>query len=161
MENHIREIITRAIIAKGSKKTTQTYTLTLDHEADEILGCWIIHHQYHSYIDGDKTKVEGSFDLHLWYAYDGRNASSAEMKTIHYVEDIDVQKNGTTHICANDETRCFCILEPRCMKAQVKEDGRIELVIEKELQLSVVGETTMKVESKDDLDFDIQTDFIS
>lgn len=46
MSNNIREIYTKAIVAKGKKLSKCTYTFTLTDCPNDILGCWITNHHY-------------------------------------------------------------------------------------------------------------------
>ena len=50
MSHNIREIYTKAIVAKGKKLSRNTYNFTLSHLPDDILGCWITNHHYEAAI---------------------------------------------------------------------------------------------------------------
>ena len=41
-----REILTKAIIAKGEKKINNKNSITIDQLISKVLGCWVINHSY-------------------------------------------------------------------------------------------------------------------
>jgi hypothetical protein len=43
-----REIITKAVVAKGRKFTQSNHTISPAHSPTSILGCWIINHKYNA-----------------------------------------------------------------------------------------------------------------
>ena len=44
--NDVREIVTRAVLAKGRKKIKLKETVLVDSDVSSVLGCWIINHKY-------------------------------------------------------------------------------------------------------------------
>ena len=60
MSHNIREIYTKAIVAKGKKLSRNTYNFTLRHLPDDILGCWITNHHYEAAI---KNKIPKIIDI--------------------------------------------------------------------------------------------------
>ncbi len=39
-----KEIVTKAVIGKGKKYFKNSYNLLAEHNANTILGCWVINH---------------------------------------------------------------------------------------------------------------------
>lgn len=39
-----KEIVTKAVIGKGKKHFKNTYNILVEHNANTILGCWVINH---------------------------------------------------------------------------------------------------------------------
>ena len=70
MFNNYKEIVTKAIIGKGKKTFKNDYEITIDKEADTVLGCWVINHNIKGIKDGDYIKINGSFDVNIWYSYE-------------------------------------------------------------------------------------------
>ena len=56
-----REILTKAIIAKGEKEITNQNDITIANKISKVLGCWIINHNYNLYIENQKIFVKGSY----------------------------------------------------------------------------------------------------
>ena len=41
-----KEIVTKAVIGKGKKYFKNNYNLLAEHNANTILGCWVINHKF-------------------------------------------------------------------------------------------------------------------
>ena len=55
--NDVREIVTRAVLAKGRKILKLKETVLLTNDVSSILGCWIINHQFTTTLDGKEVIV--------------------------------------------------------------------------------------------------------
>lgn len=44
--NEVREIVTKAIVAKGKKYISLSYNIPSNRDPYSILGCWVINHDY-------------------------------------------------------------------------------------------------------------------
>lgn len=159
MAGQLYEIMTKATIAKGLKKTLHKYEFEVD-QIDKILGCWICNHQFQGLIDEGKPKIKGSFDIHLWYSF--KNDSFLLKQQISYLDKIDLScKNH--QLSDKDEIIADCLHLPKCINATLNDKIMI-IEIEKEMSLKIVGDTTILVESKSDDDvneLDINPDFIT
>ena len=144
MANNIREIITPAVIAKGKKRTLNKYLFSIEGY-DKILGCWITNHRYHAAFKDGKPVVLGTFDVHLWYSIN--DDSSLLKQTVSYLNELDLVKKETRNFDEGDELMVTCNREPKCISVNKLED-KVVIEIEKEISLSVVGKTTMRVETK-------------
>lgn len=144
MANNIREIITQAVIAKGKKRTLNKYPFVIEGY-DKILGCWITNHRYNATFKDKKPVVLGTFDVHLWYSED--DDSSLLKQTVSYINELDLIKKETRNFTENDELMVSCNREPKCVAIN-KLENKVVIEIEKDISLSVVGKTTMKVETK-------------
>ena len=142
-----REIVTKAVIAKGKKKYKNTYEITVDENPSTILGCWIINHNFSAKEVGDKIKIDGSFDANVWYSYDNDTKTTVTNKRITYTEEEKL--NVPTTDASNKDIIVRSLKQPTCISA--KEDGNtIKLEIEKELGIEIVGDTKVKISSVDD-----------
>ena len=81
-----REIVTKAVIAKGKKKYKNEYEITVDEEPTTVLGCWIINHDFSAHDDNGRVKINGSFDANVWYSYDNDTKTKVASKHITYDE---------------------------------------------------------------------------
>lgn len=150
MSNMIREIYTKALLAKGMKTTLSTYKITLPNKCDTILGCWIVDHHHQAKIRENQTYSVGSYDVHLWYSYD-KNKSEVFVSKITYCDEIVPEKLDSKEINENDETISTCLQEPKCITATIVEEKEIEVELEKIMEISVLGETVIKIEMRDDI----------
>ena len=141
MSHNIREIYTKAIVAKGKKLSRITYNFTLNHFPDDILGCWITNHHYEAAIKNKIPKMIGTFDVHIWYSYHD------EMDSI--VEKHQVTKKEDREFESSDQVKGRCLNKPKCLSAS--HNGKdVTMEIEKEMQIEISGETCIKVEVKDE-----------
>ncbi len=144
-----REIVTKAVIAKGKKKYKNSYQITVDNEPTTVLGVWIINHNFKGSEDSDKIRIDGTFDANVWYSYDNDTKTSVVSKQITYteLEKINIPGNEVT----NKDIIIRSLKQPTCISA--KEEGRtINLDIEKELGIEIVGDTKVKISSVDEDD---------
>lgn len=144
-----REIVTKAVIAKGKKKYKDTYEITVDEKPSTVLGCWIINHNFSAKEQNDKIKIEGSFDANVWYSYDSDTKTTVVNKKITYTEEEKLNVPITD--ATNKDIIIRSLKQPTCISA--KEEGNtIKLEIEKELGIEIVGDTKVKISSVDDED---------
>ena len=142
-----REIVTKAVIAKGKKKYKNEYEITVDEEPTTVLGCWIINHDFSAHDDNGRVKINGSFDANVWYSYDNDTKTKVASKHITYdeIEKINIPNNDSV----NRDIIIRSLKQPTCTSA--KEDKNIiKLQVEKELGIEIVGDTKVKISSVDD-----------
>lgn len=159
MSGKVYEIMTKATLAKGTKKTISKHDYHVN-DIDKILGCWICNHQYRGVIK-QQPVIEGSFDLHIWYSH--LNDSFLLKQKVTYCDEIDLSiKNHETS--QKDEVVVESLYLPRCIHAKL-ENKTVHLEIEKQMSLKIIGDTTILVESKNEetpeIDMKINQDFIT
>lgn len=146
MANNIREIITQAVIAKGKKRTINKYPFAIG-SFNKVLGCWITNHRYHAAFRDGKPVVLGTFDVHLWY--NNNDDSEILKQTVSYLNELDLVKKEERNFDDQDELVVSCNQEPKCVGVECQKE-KIVVEIEKEISLSVVGKTTIRVETKNE-----------
>ena len=143
-----KEIVTKAVVGKGKKYYKNTYTVNTDNNPDTVLGCWVINHKFSGSEENGKIVINGSFDVNLWYSYDNNTKTSVITKNIPYKEVVTVSQKETTDSSKKDII-VSSLKQPSCISA--KEDGSsINIEIEKELGVEVVGDTKVKVAIEED-----------
>ena len=146
-----KEIVTKAVIAKGKRKYTNSYEITVENQPSTILGCWIINHNFEAHAVGDKIVINGSYDANVWYSYDDDTKTMVTTKKINYTEEETLNTDGKDVI--NKDIIVRSLKQPTCISA--KENGNtINLEIEKELGVEIVGDTKVKIASVDTNDDD-------
>ena len=65
-----REILTKAIIAKGYKAFSDERSIQVEEEISRSLGCWVINHKSDILREGNQVFVTGSYQVFLWYGFD-------------------------------------------------------------------------------------------
>ena len=146
--SEVREIVTRAVLAKGRKTFRICETITPDNPPYSVLGCWVINHKFSGSDEAGKIVINGSYDVNLWYSYDNNTKTSVITKNIPYKELVTVSQKETTDTSKKDII-VRCLKGPSCISA--KEDGSsINIDIEKELGIEIVGDTKVKVAIEED-----------
>ena len=142
-----REIVTKAVIGKGKKKYKNTYSIQVDETPSTILGCWIINHNFEAKDNNDVISINGSFDANVWYSYDSDTKTKVVTKKINYTEEETLTVPSTD--VTNKNVIVRALKQPTCISAK-EDDHTINLEIEKELGIEIVGDTKVKISSVDD-----------
>lgn len=144
-----KEIVTKAIIGKGRKKYKNSYQVEALQNPSTILGCWIINHNFSGRKDGNKVIIDGTFDANIWYSYDNDTKTNVITKSISYQEEEKLNLKDKEVV--NEDIIIRSLKQPTCVNA--KENGNlIEIDIEKELGVEIIGDTKVKVSSVDEED---------
>lgn len=138
-----KEIVTKAVIGKGKKTFTSTNTITPEEAPTTILGCWVINHTFKGYKENDRIKIDGSYDINVWYSYDNNTKTNVVRKTNTYQEVVQLSKKGNSET-ENEEIIVRSLKQPTVIRADV-DNNNITYTIEKELGIELVGNTKVKI----------------
>ncbi len=169
--SEIREIVTKAVIAKGKKNIKLQEKILTSVKPYSILGCWIINHEFESSkINSELVRISGEFEINIWYSEINNTKTDIIREKIIYENDIQIKTIVKDYIENTDDILARIIQHPAVTNAKIFDD-RIETDITLEILAEVVGETKMKVtvfnpdtsweEEVDVLDMDINEDFIN
>lgn len=136
-----KEIVTKAVIAKGKKNSTNNYTLQTEETPNTILGCWVINHTFNGTNLGNKVLVNGNFDVNVWYSYDNDSKTAVSTQRFSYT---DTMKMNVDEASGSNEVIVKSIQQPTVSDVSIK-DGIVNLNITKELGIEIVGDTKIKV----------------
>lgn len=153
-----KEIVTKAVIGKGKKHYVNKYSVNTDNTVNTVLGCWIINHNFRGEKESNNTVIlDGTYDVNIWYSYDNDTKTSVITKTISYREVVNVNLKDKTDTVVQDVI-VRSLKQPTCINA--KEDGKkINIEIEKELGVEIVGDVKVKIAiEEDDDNWDILED---
>ncbi|WP_026692400.1 outer spore coat protein CotE [Peribacillus kribbensis] len=159
-----RQIITKAVVAKGRKYTKSNHSISPAHHPTSILGCWLINHKYDAKKVGKKIEITGTFDVNCWYSYNKNTKTEVVTEKIRYTETIKLKYRDPD--CLDDNEIVVKVdQQPNCMEAYISDCGTKILVdVEKEFYTEVIGETKVTVPvhpdgfSEDDEDWDSEVD---
>lgn len=144
-----KEIVTKAVVGKGKKYFKNSYTVKCDNTPTTVLGCWVINHKFKGYKSGDKIGVDGSFDINIWYSYDGDSKTAVINKKIEYNDLFNVKIRDNSDLSGDTDVIVRCLNQPSCSSVKIDGDD-ISFNIEKELGVEIVGETKVKISVEDD-----------
>lgn len=152
-----REIITKAVVAKGRKYTQSKHTICPDHDPSSILGCWIINHKYEAKKVGKTVEIKGTYDINVWYSYCDNTKTEVVTDRVSY-EDVVKLKHRDPGSFDDQEVIARVLQQPNCCEAVISQSGnKIIVHVEREFLVEVIGETKVcvavspgKCASKDD-----------
>lgn len=148
-----KEIVTKAIIGKGKRTFTTKSSVTPEILPTTILGCWVINHNFRGYREDNKIVIEGSYDVNIWYSCLNDTKTEVVRHSDTYKEIVQVPKrnNNEDEIIDNEEIIIRSLNQPSCVKTEI-ESGKIVYTIEKELGIEIVGDTKVKIETREEED---------
>lgn len=141
-----REIVTKAVVGKGKLANANKAIVSTSNSVSKILGCWIINHYFVNNYENGHVVARGKYDLHIWYGYNDDRDTAVHKQTIDYVEEYTLNMKHIENLSEENELSAKCAKYPVCSGLTLNEDGTISVIIEKELRLDVIGETTLKVQ---------------
>lgn len=153
-ETVMREVVTKAVCAKGQLKQHSIieFPITTPKEI-QVLGSHITKPKLNSALpitsstNKKLVKVDGQYDLHVWYAL-GQDTHSVK-KTVNYIETIPLTFFGDEDY-TNPKAHAEITSRPKCTKTYVTNEGsvkKIKLEIKQGLAAEVVGMTKLFVKS--------------
>lgn len=146
-----KEIVTKAVVGKGKKHFTNSYSIDVDNKPSTVLGCWVINHKFKGFKSNDKVGVDGSFDVNIWYSYENDSKTTVINKKITYSDLFNISIRENLDLSSDTDVIVRSLKQPNCTKVNIS-DGKINFDIDKELGVELVGETKMKIAIEEDED---------
>lgn len=167
--NEIREIVTRAVVAKGKKIFNLVENVKTIEKPYSILGCWIINHEFEASRVNEVVNLDGEFEVNIWYSTNNNSKTDIIREIISYKKDITTKSVVKNYLENTDDILARIIQHPTVTNAKII-DGVVSLEITFEIVAEIIGETKMKVtvfkeeenweEEIDMLDMDINEKFL-
>ena len=168
--SEVREIVTRAGLAKGKKIFRIHDLVTLGQDAYSILGCWVINHCFDATLNDKTVTLNGNFEINIWYAYDNNTKTDVARAVSEYTGTIKVREIISESLSDDNDVIARVLQQPTCVNATIVENG-IDVEVIFEIVAEVIGETKMMVTVfnygntcdtiDDDFEGDINEDFIN
>ena len=146
-----KEIVTKAIIGKCKKNSNSTFEIECDEKPNTVLGCWVINHAFSGHINGGKVNLNGSFDINVWYSYEGDTKTTVVTRKFNYSDIMNVSLKNNIKLDDKCEIIVECLKQPTVTDVKIT-NGLINLKVEKELGVEIIGNTTVKIAVEDDAD---------
>ena len=146
-----KEIVTKAVIGKGKKYFKNKYSIICDNRPTTVLGCWVINHNFSGLNDHGIVKLNGTYDINVWYSYDSDHKTAVTTKSFSYNDSMNVPVKNNTEFNDDAEIIVRSLKQPTVSDVKIN-DGNVELLIEKEMGVEIVGESKIKVTIEDDED---------
>ena len=148
---NFKEIVTKAIIGKAKKTSTNDFTISPELKPDTILGCWVINNRFQGVNNGGVVFIDGTFDVNVWYSYDNDTKTAVSTKTFTYQDRMPVHLKDNAQLTNKEEIIVRSLKQPTVTNVSVN-DGIVSLHVEKELGVEVVGDTKIKVSIEEEED---------
>jgi len=146
-----KEIVTKTVIGKAKKKSTNSVVITPEQLPNTILGCWVINHTFSGFNENGKVRVNGSFDVNVWYSYDSDHKTAVSTKTYNYEESMNVPVRNKSSLNNNSEIIVRSLKQPQVADVKI-EGSNVVLEVENELGVEIVGDEKIKVNIEDNYD---------
>lgn len=140
-----REILTKAVCGKGRKFSQVTHTVNPPHHPTNILGAWIINHQYEAVKSGDSVEVLGTYDINVWYSHSKNTKTDVAKETVSYVETVPLTFLDPNYRPNTAEVSAVATQEPNCLEANVSGNGTVVVRVEREYLVEMIAETKVCV----------------
>lgn len=144
MYNNYKEIVTKTIIGKGKKTFKNDYEVSVDKNVNTVLGCWVINHNIKGKKDEDYIKLNGSYDINIWYSYDNNTKTDVISKKMFYEEKVRVNIKENSELTDDSDIIVRSLKNPSCVDVS-SENNIIKYTISKELGIEIVGDTKIKI----------------
>ena len=132
-------------------------------------GCWIINHEFEATKINNTVKLDGEFEINIWYSTNNNTRTDIIREVISYKKDVETKTIVKEYLENSDDILARIVQHPTCTNAKIL-DGFIEIDITFEIVAEIIGETKMKVtvfkevenweEEIDTLDMDINENFV-
>ena len=145
-----REIVTKAVLGKGKKVFTHNHFVNTLENPTNVLGCWVINHNFKGNKEGSIITITGSYDINIWYSYANDTKTDVVKETFNYKENINIrEKEGVDYSYASVIVRA--LKDPSC--TNVKIDGnKINYQVDSELGIELIGDTKVKILVDENMD---------
>lgn len=156
--SNFKEIVTKAIIGKTKKTSTNEFVVTPELKPDTILGCWVINHKFSGANNNGVVMIEGTFDINVWYSYDNDTKTAVSTNVFSYHDKMPVHLKDGNVLTNNEEIIVRSLKQPTVTNVSIDNEN-VLLSVEKELGVEIIGDTKIKVSIEDDEDdYEVVTD---
>ncbi len=149
--SNFREIVTKAVIGKAKKTSGNKFIVETEENPNTILGCWVINHTFNGANNNGSVLVTGAFDVNVWYSYENDTKTAVCTKRFSYNDKMNVPLKNDSILDNSSEIIVRSLKQPTVTSVEIN-NGKVDLTIEKELGVEIVGNTKMRVSVEDEFD---------
>lgn len=107
-------------------------------------------HKFKGYKSGDKIGVDGSYDVNIWYSYEGDSKTTVVNKKIEYNDLFNLKVKDNSDLSDDTDIIVRTLSQPNCVKVNIDDNNNINFDIEKEMGVEIVGEKKIKIAIEED-----------
>ena len=108
------------------------------------MGVWVINHNFDGVKNGDEIKINGSYDVNIWYSYDNDTKTEVVKETNQYIEVVRMRNRDDES--SGEQIIVRSLKQPNCVKVEIS-GNTINYAIEKELGIELVGDIKVKIQA--------------
>ncbi|MDA8234744.1 MAG: outer spore coat protein CotE [Clostridia bacterium] len=142
-EGKLREIITKAVVARGKKSFTKVYTLQPGARPDRVLGCWLANHEFEAKGFPNCVVVRGKYEINVWYACQGNSKTDVLKEMVTYSENIPFNEHSG-RLGKDEEVHVVEKYEPRAVAVKIQGND-VFVEVQSAFFVEVTGETKVCV----------------
>ena len=156
--SNFKEIVTKAVVGKAKKNSVDSFSVETEEVPNTVLGCWVINHTFNGVNNNGRVGVNGEYDINVWYSYDNDTKTAVSTKRYAYNDNINVNLKDNTGLSSSNEIIVRSLKQPTVSDVKI-DNNLVNVVVEKELAVEVIGDTKIKVSIEElDDDYDIADD---
>ncbi len=146
-----KEIVTKAVVGKAKKNSVSKFSVKTEEVPDTVLGCWVINHTFEGHNSNGAININGAFDVNIWYSYNNDTKTAVSTKRFNYTDKMNIHLKDGASLNDASEIIVRSLNQPTVTDVNIK-NGEVNMTIEKELGVEVVGSTMIKVSVEEDAD---------
>lgn len=146
-----KEIVTKAVVGKAKKTSSSKFVVEPEERPDTVLGCWVINHNFEGQNKAGAVHINGSFDVNVWYSYNNDTKTAVTTKRFNYTDVMNVRLKDNARLTDASEIIVRSLTQPTVTDVNIN-GGKVDLTVEKELGVEIVGNTMIKVSVEDEFD---------
>ncbi len=153
-----KEIVTKAVVGKAKKTSTSKLSLKPEETPDTVLGCWVINNTFEGKNRGGVVNIDGAFDVNVWYSYNNDTKTAVATKRFTYNDTMNIRLKDGAKLSDASEIIVRSLTQPTVTDVSIN-NGEVNMTVEKELGVEIVGSTMIKVSVEEEADdYDIIED---
>lgn len=144
--SEFREVFVKAVCGRSRHAFHDTNILNTHQPVDEILGCRVTNHQYAGIVTSGGVKINGSYDIHVWYTHSAGQNTTVMTKTIDYSRAVSFDELGVDpDECHNAEANIRLTHGPICSEGSIVGTSSIRCTVDVGYLIEVIGDTRLCV----------------
>ena len=156
-----REILTKAIIANGTKEINDTKEMLTNDSISKVLGCYVLNHIHNIVTKNQDIYINGSYQVYYWYSFENNTKCALCDSTYEFCDQIPYEFTlDKIEIDDKTEIKHYVSIPPSCTSMKF-EDNKIIINIKRKYEIDIIGETKLKVKIDDVIiDQKINTEYV-
>lgn len=144
--SEFREVFVKAVCGRSRHAFHDTNVLHTHHTVNEVLGCRVTNHHYAAIVTPGGVKINGSYDVHVWYTHSVGQDTTVLTKTIDYSRAISFDELGVDPAeCTNIEAKVKLTHGPICSEGSIVGAAAVRVTVDVGYLIELIGDTRLCV----------------